>query len=152
VSTGSTGPSRSSLEETFRELADEELLRRCASGELTELAQAVVLEELRARGVKPPALAARDEPKPDYAGDWVMVARYLGYTEVHLQRAVLEGNGIPAVVADAQLMQTDGLLGPALRGASLRVPAAYAEQARDVLAAYRRGAFRLRDDFDPDKA
>ena len=41
VSDYDTGPSRGSLEETFRELADEELLRRCASGELTELAQAV---------------------------------------------------------------------------------------------------------------
>ena len=146
-----TGPSRGSLEETFRELADEELLRRCASGELTELAQAVALDEVRARGLKPPVPTPQEPPKPEYLGDWVIVARYLGYTEVHLQRAVLEGNGIPAVVADAQLMQTDGLLGPALRGASLRVPAAYVDQARDVLAAYRRGAFRLRDDFDPGK-
>jgi len=151
VSDNNTGPSRRSLEETFRELADEELLRRCASGELTELAQAVALDEVRARGLKPPAVPEQEASAPEYLGDWVIVARYLGYTEVHLQRAVLEGNGIPAVVADAQLMQTDGLLGPALRGASLRVPAAYAEQARDVLAAYRRGAFRLRDDFDPNK-
>ena len=151
MSDNNAGPSRSSLEETFRELADEELIRRCSSGELTELAQAVALDEVRARGLKPPVPTPQEPPKPEYLGDWVIVARYLGYTEVHLQRAVLEGNGIPAVVADAQLMQTDGLLGPALRGASLRVPAAYAEQARDVLAAYRRGAFRLRDDFDPGK-
>ena len=82
----------------------------------------------------------------------MIVARYLSYTEVHLQRACLEGSGIPALVADAQLMQTDALLTPALRGASLRVPAAYADEAREVLAAYRRGAFRLRDDFDPGKA
>lgn len=147
------GPSRSSLEETFRELADEELLRRCASGELTELAQAVALDEVRARGLAPPAAeATQGEPEPEYLGDWVIVARYLSYTEVHLQRACLEGSGIPAVVADAQLMQTDALLTPALRGASLRVPAAYADEARAVLAAYRRGAFRLRDDFDPGRA
>jgi hypothetical protein len=152
VNGSADGPSRSSLEETFRELADEELLRRCTSGELTELAQAVAREEVRVRGLALPAPETREEAEPEYLGDWVIVARYLSYTEVHLQRAVLEGSGIPAVVADAQLMQTDGLLGPALRGASLRVPAAYADQARELLAAYRRGAFRLRDDFDPGKA
>jgi hypothetical protein len=110
------------------------------------------MEELRTRGLELPAPApAQVEPAPEYLGDWVIVARYLGYQEVHLQRAVLEGSGIPAVVADAELMQTDALLAPALRGASLRVPAAYAGQAREVLAAYRRGAFRLGDDFDPGK-
>jgi len=144
------GPSRSSLVEAFRELADEELQRRCASGELTELAQAVAMEELRTRGLELPA-PAPEEPAAEYLGDWVIVARYLSYSEVHLQRAVLEGSGIPAMVADAQLMQTDALLAPALRGASLRVPAPYVDRAREVLAAYRRGAFRLGDDFDPGK-
>ena len=110
MSDNNAGPSRSSLEETFRELADEELIRRCSSGELTELAQAVALEEVRARGLALPTPVVEEEPEPEYQGDWVIVARYLGYTEVNLQRAVLEGNGIPAVVADAQLMQTDGLL------------------------------------------
>lgn len=144
------GPSRSSLEETFRELADDELLRRCTSGELTDIAQSIALEELRARGLEVPREppSAR-QPEQRYLGDWVTVAQYLSYTEVHLLRSCLEAAGIPAEVADAQLIQTDGLLTPAMRGASVRVPASYAGEARKVIAAYRRGDFRLDDDFDP---
>jgi len=144
------GPSRSSLVETFRELADDELLRRCASGELTEFAQAIALAELRARGLE----LRRDAPSPQqteerYLGDWVTVAQYLSYTEVHILRSCLEAAGIPAEVADAQLVQTDALLTPAMRGASVRVPANYAGEARKIIGAYRRGDFRLDDDFDP---
>ena len=144
------GPSRSSLVETFRELADDELLSRCTSGELTDFAQSIALEELRARGLELP----RDAPRPQqteerYLGDWVTVAQYLSYTEVHILRSCLEAAGIPAEVADAQLVQTDALLTPAMRGASVRVPANYAGEARKIIGAYRRGDFRLDDDFDP---
>ena len=143
-------PSRSSLEETFRELADDELQRRCASGELTEFARSIALEELRARGLDVPREPAiQKQPEEPYLGDWVKVAQYLSYTEVHVVRSCLEAAGIPAEVADAQLIQTDGLLTPAMRGASVRVPSAYAGEARKVIAAYRRGNFRLDDDFDP---
>jgi len=144
------GPSRSGLEETFRELADDELLRRCASGELTELAQSIALKEVRARGLElPREPQSPQQPEERYLGDWVTVAQYLSYTEVHLLQSCLEAAGIPAAVADAQLIQTDGLLTPAMRGASVRVPENYAGEARKVIAAYRRGDFRLDDDFDP---
>jgi hypothetical protein len=144
------GPSRSSLVETFRELTDDELVSRCTSGELTDFAPSIALEELRARGLELP----RDPPVPQqpeqgYLGDWVTVAKYLSYTEVHILRSCLEAAGVPAEVADAQLVQTDALLTPAMRGASVRVPANYAGVARKVIAAYRRGDFRLDDDFDP---
>lgn len=142
------GPDRNSLEETFRELADEELLARCTSGALTELAQSVALAEVRARGLRlpePPAAL----PEPPYLGDWVVVARYLSYTEVHLLRACLEAAGVPAAVADAQMVQTHALLTPAMRGASLKVPAACVAEARQVIAAFKRGEFQLDEDFDP---
>jgi hypothetical protein len=44
------------LKKMFAELADEELLRRCASGTLTELAQSIAMAEVRARGL---SLASR---------------------------------------------------------------------------------------------
>jgi hypothetical protein len=145
------GPDRSSLEETFQELADDELLRRCTSGELTDFAQPIALAEVRARGLElPPEPQASTEPEEDYLGDWVMIARYLSYTEVHLLQSCLEAAGIPAAVADAQLVQTDALLTPALRGASLRVPAAHATEALEVIAAFKRGDFQLDDNFEPD--
>jgi len=86
---------------------------------------------------------------PYYAGDWVIVARYLSYTEVHLLRSCLEAAGVPAEVADAQLVQTDPLLSPAMRGASLRVPAKRVDEAREVIAAFHRGDFALGEDFEP---
>jgi hypothetical protein len=143
------GPDRGSLEETFRELADEELLARCASGGLTELAQSVALAEVRARGLQPPEPPGPPPPDLPYLGDWMVVARYLSYTEVHLLRACLEAAGVPAAVADAQMVQTHALLTPAMRGASLKVPAAYVAEARQVIAAFRGGAFQLDEDFDP---
>jgi len=145
------GPSRESLEETFRDLSDEELLRRCVSGELTDFAHAIAVAEVRSRGLVIPAVepAPRDE-EPPYLGDWVTVARYLGYSEVHLLRARLETLGIPAVVADAQLVQTDALLMPALRGASLRVPEACAAEAAEAIAAFKRGDFQLDETVEPD--
>ncbi|HXZ52541.1 MAG TPA: hypothetical protein VEH51_11115 [Burkholderiales bacterium] len=108
------------------------------------------MEELRARGLDlPQEPAIQQQPEEPYLGDWVTVAQYLSYTEVHVLRSCLEAAGIPAEVADAQLIQTDGLLTPAMRGASVRVRAAYAGEARKAIAAYRRGDFRLDDDFDP---
>ena len=146
------GPDRASLEQTFRELADDELIARCTSGGLTELAQSIALAEVRARGLElPPEPQDASEQEQPYLGDWILIARYLSYTEVHLLQSCLEAAGIPAVVADAQLVQTDALLTPALRGASLRVPAACAAEAREVIAAFKRGEFQLDEDFDPDK-
>ncbi|MDH4190272.1 MAG: hypothetical protein OEW21_08715 [Betaproteobacteria bacterium] len=141
---------RQILQERFQTLADAELLRLCRSAELTDDAQAIAVRELGARGLTlaqdSPAPAAADEI---YLGDWVMVARYLSYTEVHLLQSCLEAAGIPALAADAHLLQTDALLGPAMRGASLKVPAACAAEARELVAAYQRGDFRLDESFDP---
>ena len=49
------------------------------------------------------------------------------------------------------LIQTDALLTPAMRGAHVRVPAAHVRDALEIVAAFRRGDFRLDDDFDPDQ-
>ena len=143
------GPDRGSLENTFQGLADDELLLRCASGELTAFAQAIALAEVLTRGLVLPEPQVRAEPEEDYQGDWVMVARYLSYTEAHLLKSNLEAAGVQATVADAQLIQTDALLTPAMRGASVRVPAAHAAEAREIIAALNRGDFQLADDFDP---
>jgi hypothetical protein len=61
----SEGPDRSSLQETFEELADDELLRRCASGDLTELAQSIALTEVRARGLEAAGIPAAVADAPD---------------------------------------------------------------------------------------
>ena len=139
---------RDSLQRIFTELADEELLRRCSSGELTELAQSVAMAEVRARGLTLPP-APKPAAEPGYQGDWVVVAQYLSFAEVHILRSLLQNAGIPAEVADAQLVQTDALLIPALRGARLRVPATRVAEAQEVIAAVKRGDFELGEDFEP---
>ena len=87
--------------------------------------------------------------RDSYQGDWVIVAQYLSFTEVHILRSLLQNAGIPAEVADAQLVQTDALLIPALRGARLRVPAMRVAEAQEVIAAFKRGDFALGEDFEP---
>lgn len=145
-------PERQDLEEMFQSLADEELLRRCASGELTDFAQSIAVKEVQARGL---ALLRETkestDPGENYLGDWIMIARYLSFTEVHLLKSRLESVGIPAMVGDAQLIQTDALLTPAMRGANVRVPAACVPEALEIVAAFKRGDFRLDDNFDPDQ-
>jgi hypothetical protein len=136
----------------FQSLTDDELLHRCASGELTDFAQSIALNEVRVRGLTPlEPPQAPPPPEEEYRGDWVMVARYLSFTEVHLLKSRLESAGIPAMVGDAHLVQTDALLTPAMRGANVRVPAAYVRQALEIIAAFKRGDFRLPDDFDPNQ-
>lgn len=143
-----SAPEDERLKRIFAELADEELLRRCASGDLTELAQSIAMAEVLARGLTlPPKPPPRREP--EYQGDWVIVAEYLSFAEVHILRSLLQGAGIPAEVADAQLVQTDALLIPALRGARLRVPATRVADAKEVIAAFKRGDFELGEDFEP---
>ena len=91
---------------------------------------------------------SQQSEEPAYQGDWVVIAQYLSFAEVIL-RSLLQSSGIPAEVADAQLVQTDALLIPALRGARLRVPATRVAEAQEVIAAFRRGEFELGDDFEP---
>jgi len=80
--------------------------------------------------------------------DLFEVARYLIPMEASLVQGCLVASGIPAVLADAHLMQTDLLLAPALGGVRILVPEDYLLQARAVLEAFQRGEFALGEDAD----
>ena len=143
-------PDRADLEQSFRLLSDEELLRRGASGGLTELAQAVALAEIAARGLSLPAqLEAEPEPPEEYHGDMRIVARQLTPTEAQIIRSCLRAGGIPADAGDTNLVQAYSLIAPALGGACIRVPEAYVAAAKEAIAAFWRGDFELKEDFDP---
>ena len=81
--------------------------------------------------------------------DWIVVVRSLDPTEAHLWRGCLEAAGLEAMVADAHLVQTHSLIGAALGGVRVMVPAPQAEVAREVLAQFHQGVFELRDDEVP---
>jgi hypothetical protein len=78
----------------------------------------------------------------------VEVARYLIPLEANLVQGCLVASGIPAVLADAHLVQTDLLLAPALGGVRILVPADHLPQAQAVLEAFARGEFELGEDAD----
>jgi hypothetical protein len=81
--------------------------------------------------------------------DYAIAARCLDATEAHVLRGCLEAAGIAAVVTDDQHLQANTLLAPALGGARVLVPERDLAAAREVLAAYERGDFALRDDEPP---
>jgi Zn-dependent alcohol dehydrogenase len=76
------------------------------------------------------------------------VARYLVPMDATLVQGCLVAAGVPAVLADANLVQTDLLLAPALGGVGILVPEAYLQQAEGVLAAYERGEYALDENTD----
>jgi hypothetical protein len=80
--------------------------------------------------------------------DLFEVARYLIPMEASLVQGCLVASGVPAVLADAHLMQTDLLLAPALGGVRILVPEDYLLQAQAVLEAFQRGEFALGEDAD----
>ena len=93
-------------------------------------------------------LAAHPEVERIPERDLYVVARYMIPLDANLAQGCLEASGIPAMLADAHLMQTDLLLAPALGGVGILVPEDVLRRAEDVLAAYERGEFALDEDAD----
>ncbi|CAN5271040.1 hypothetical protein BH11PSE11_BH11PSE11_28250 [soil metagenome] len=142
---------REALAETFGQLDSEELLARYRSGRLTELAKQVASEELQRRGVAVPVLIENNEdPDQDEVSgrDLLTAAMYYIPTDAFIVQGCLVAAGIPAVLADENLVQTNSLLTPALGGVRILVPENYLQQAHDVIEAFNRGEFGLDDDTD----
>ncbi len=79
--------------------------------------------------------------------DLFVIARYLIPMEATLAQGCLVAAGIPAVLADAHLMQTDLLLAPALGGVRILVPSDYLQQSAAVLEGLARGDYALDESF-----
>lgn len=138
------------LHALFDRLADEELLARVAAGGLTDEALALARAEIRARGLPLPAVPPAAPPAAlQDSGDWLLLERGLSPTEAHLLCTCLQAAGLRASAGDTHLVQAHSLLSIAVGGACVRVPVGELAEAREVLAAFRRGEFALGDDFDP---
>lgn len=81
--------------------------------------------------------------------DWAVVARSLDPTEARLWCGCLQAAGLDAMVADAHLVQTHSLIGVAVGGVRVLVPASQVQVAQETLAAFHAGAFALPDEPDP---
>jgi hypothetical protein len=131
----------------FRDMSDDELLYRCSSGSLTEVAQTIAIEELTSRRLKLPDAIITASETARYEGDFETVARFLNPTDAHITCAYLEAAGVPAFVADANLVQLNSLLAIALGGVRVLVPASRVAEAKGVIQAFNRGDFALSDDW-----
>src|SRR5207244_1994340 len=108
---------RESLSKEFQLLKDEELLDRFHSGDLTELAHEVAAAELQRRGIDlamPKAGAGADEPvdkrSETIEGDLVLLARFETPLQGHVLKGRLDAEGVPAIIADANIVGTNPLL------------------------------------------
>jgi hypothetical protein len=93
-------------------------------------------------------LAAHPDIEAIPGRDLFIVARYLIPMDAAMMQGCLEASGIPAVLADAHLMQADLLLAPALGGVRILVPADFVQQAQSVMEAFQRGEFALDENSD----
>ncbi|HEY0665012.1 MAG TPA: DUF2007 domain-containing protein [Gallionella sp.] len=137
---------RLDLSKRFREMSDEELLSRCGSGTLNEIAQSVAIDELSSRGLQLLEPLNTLHERPEYEGDFEVVARFLNPTDAHIVCSCLEAAGVPAIVADANLVQTNSLWAIAIGGVRILVPATRLGEAKEVIEAFNRGDFALSDD------
>lgn len=95
-----------------------------------------------------PNLAAALGFEPVPGCDLFIVARYLIPTDAYVMQGCLVAGGVPAVIADANHVQADMLIAPAIGGVRILAPASYLQQARAVLDAFERGDYALADDAD----
>jgi len=89
-----------------------------------------------------------DSPYDPADGDWQTLVTFFSPTEAYLLRGCLQAGGVPAVVADAHLLQAHTLLAGAIPVRVL-VPARRLAEAQAVMAACQRGDFALPDDTLP---
>lgn len=92
-------------------------------------------------------LAAHPDIEQIPGRDLFIVARYMVPLDAILAQGCLVAAGVPAVVADAHLVQTDLLLAPALGGVRVLAPAEFLVQAQAVLDGLARGDYALDDDI-----
>lgn len=80
--------------------------------------------------------------------DLFVVAKCMVPTEAYLLQGCLVAGGVPAVVADANHVQADLLIAPALGGVRILAPESFLAEAARIIAAYERGDYALDDDAD----
>ncbi len=81
-------------------------------------------------------------------GDLMVVARFFSPTDAYMLQSCLEAHGVPAVVADAHLVQANQFLTTAVGGVRVLVPQSHFEQGMAVRKAFEAGEFQIDEDFD----
>jgi hypothetical protein len=130
----------------FNEMSDEELIIRCSSCSLTEIAQQIANTELEERGLVLPKTTTLNGSEISQNVDFTTVAQSFSPTDAYLIAGFLEAEGIPTIVADANFVQANSLLSIAVGGVRIQVPINFVTEAQKVIEAWERGDFALKDD------
>ena len=75
----------------------------------------------------------------------MLIARLFTALDAHLLQSRLEVEGVPAVVVDDNIVQTNPFLTLAVGGVRVFVPELHAERAREIARAIERGDYALDD-------
>ena len=138
------------LAEIYRNFSDEYLLEKLDSGTMTDLAVKVAKQELGTRGISwlPIPHEKTAEPVQYQALQFVTVASSFNSIAMHILRARLEAEGIPAILADAHMAQAYSVVSVAVGGVRVQVPEEFVDEARQIIADVNSGALALTDDDD----
>ena len=142
---------KDALAEIYRHFSDEYLLEKLRSGTMIELAMQVAKEELESRGITYSPLPEQGHSATPAIYDplqFVTVASSLNSMSMHILRARLEAEGIPAILADANMAQSYSLVSVAVGGVRLQVPAEFVDEARQIIADVNSGALAMTDEDD----
>ena len=89
-----------------------------------------------------PAASGSDAEAEPPHGELVTITRVFNSLEAEMLRGCLEAEGIPVTLGDVQMVQTY-LVGIALGGIRIMVPAPFADAARLTVEAIERGALEI---------
>jgi hypothetical protein len=81
-------------------------------------------------------------------GKLMVVARFFEPMDAYVLKACLESNDVPAVVADAHMVQANQFLTTAIGGVRVLVPESHFERALKIRKAFDAGEYQLDDDYD----
>jgi hypothetical protein len=151
IEPSSAPESEPELAQRFGETTNKELLNLLRAGTLTPLAVEVASAELRSRGVEPSPeseSAARDNQAGVAHGDLVTVGEFWNPIEANLLRSLLQSEGIFVHLWGEHLGVAHTFLSVASGGMKVQVPRNQAAQARELIAAYKRGELALEEDSE----
>ena len=125
-------PSPDDLAAQYAQMSETELMELARSYDgLLEIAQVALREEFARRGLEPPLV---EEPEEWSFRRLVTVRRYRDLTEAFVGRSLLESAGIPAWIADENLVRINWFLSNLVGGVRLQVDESNQAAAEELLA------------------
>lgn len=139
-------------------MSDAELLAKAHNHSLTDEAIVILKDEIALRGLSNSTLAFNPPPKDDEEDDSDPVVfeatsalqtlgRYLNLLEAKIHCSLLISEGIQAVLADENTVQSYNYIANAMGGVRLQVPGNQMAQAQQILAEARSGQRILSNEF-----